>query len=56
MFFGRSEWAPVAASFGLAALLYASTPSTAGYDDLGSLIARLAAAQAALGKSATSTA
>jgi Cell Wall Hydrolase len=40
MVFGRSEGAPVAASFGLAALLYAGTPSTAGYDDLGSLIAR----------------
>jgi hypothetical protein len=40
MFFGRSEWAPVAASFGLAGLLYAFTPTSAGYDDLGALIAR----------------
>jgi hypothetical protein len=40
MVFGRSEWAPVAASFGLAALLYAFTPTIAGYDDLGALIAR----------------
>ena len=37
---GRSEWAPVAASFALAALLYAFTPTTAGYGDLGALIAR----------------
>ena len=40
MFFGRSEWAPVAASFGLAGLLYAFTPTSAGYDDIGALIAR----------------
>jgi len=40
MFFGRSEWAPVAASFGLAGLLYAFTSTSAGYDDLGALIAR----------------
>jgi Cell Wall Hydrolase len=37
---GRSEWAPVAASFALAALLYAFTPTIAGYDDLGALIPR----------------
>src|SRR5438445_203197 len=40
MFFGRSEWAPVAASFGLAGLLYAFTSTSAGYDDPGALIAR----------------
>jgi cell wall hydrolase len=36
----RSEWAPVAASFGLAGFLYGLTPTSAGYDDLGALIAR----------------
>jgi hypothetical protein len=36
----RSESAPVAASFGLAALIYAFTPTTTGYGDLGALIAR----------------
>jgi hypothetical protein len=36
----RSESAPIAASFGLGALVYAFTPSVAGYDDLGALIAR----------------
>lgn len=36
----RREWAPVAASFGLGALLYAFTPTTASYDDIGALIAR----------------
>ncbi len=36
----RSEWAPVAASFGLAAFAYGVTPTTAGYGDLGALIAR----------------
>ena len=36
----RSESAPVAASFGLAALVYLFTPSLAGYADLGALIAR----------------
>jgi hypothetical protein len=36
----RSESAPVAASFGLAALIYACTPTTTGYGDLGALIAR----------------
>jgi hypothetical protein len=40
MVFGRSEWAPVAASFGLATLFYAFTPTTVDYDDLGALIAR----------------
>ncbi|MBV9429586.1 MAG: cell wall hydrolase, partial [Bradyrhizobiaceae bacterium] len=36
----RSEWGPVAASFALGALLYAFTPTTASYDDIGALIAR----------------
>jgi hypothetical protein len=36
----RSELAPVAASFGLAALIYALTPTTSGYGDLGALMAR----------------
>jgi hypothetical protein len=36
----RSESAPVAASFGVAVFLYALTPTTAGYGDLGALIAR----------------
>ena len=36
----RREQAPVAASFGLAALLYAFTPTKASYDDVGALIAR----------------
>jgi Cell Wall Hydrolase len=36
----RSEWGPVAASFALGALLYAVTPTTASYDDIGALIAR----------------
>jgi Cell Wall Hydrolase len=40
MVVGRNEWAPVVASFALAALLYAFTPTTAGYDDFGTLIAR----------------
>src|ERR1043166_9533221 len=40
MVFGRSGWGPVAASFGLATLLYVFTPTTADYDDLGALIAR----------------
>ena len=40
MVLSRSEWAPVAASFGLAGLVYAFTPTTAGYDDLGALMAR----------------
>jgi hypothetical protein len=36
----RREWVPVATSFGLGALLYAFTPTTASYDDIGALIAR----------------
>jgi spore germination cell wall hydrolase CwlJ-like protein len=40
MVFGRSQWAPVAASFALAAVFYAFTPTSADYDDLGALIAR----------------
>src|SRR5215813_3812440 len=36
----RSEWAPVAASFGVAAMLYGLTPGVVGYGDLGALIAR----------------
>lgn len=36
----RSEWAPVSASFGLAAFLYACTPSDGGYDDIGAIMAR----------------
>src|SRR5215475_12628816 len=36
---GRSEWAPVAASFGLAAFLYGLTPSAVGYGDFGAQIA-----------------
>jgi Cell Wall Hydrolase len=40
MVFGRSEGAPVAASFTLAALFYAFTPTSTDYDELGALIAR----------------
>src|SRR5262249_53947477 len=40
MVLSRSEWAPVVASFGLAGLIYAFTPTTTGYGDLGALIAR----------------
>jgi spore germination cell wall hydrolase CwlJ-like protein len=36
----RNEAAPVAASFGLAVLLYVLTPTVSGYGDLGAMIAR----------------